>query len=699
MGGALPVSLTGVLLMASSDYYFFTDTNLLVTQAPAAAYGPIAKVNATDPDEYRVTSLHTATSHPTAYAACDAIVCVQRIPSTSLINIILKPLIQPTLNFAPVKYIIYKGILANSLIDTNGTDVAALTNNDLTKFLWAEQAKKNASMTPIATATAPAKALGIDLTGTNFANTDFLDNLFYRAGVDFQLPVVKGGWSLGQFDKTKFGMDVLMEGLNFQHSLTLARQIEDKVIVPALSASANAAQKFDHWHDKEQVLGFMDPCAFYGSFFRAGVQAKTSGSSSFALKAGNTLYQDVLLSFANRSTAYLDIRNEHNFYFNYFGNYNDNIQVGDPLTLVDYYQSGWPILTLTASNFAPNNITKARNAFQLRLEEGDNPKPLIYVSQGYRELRTKGDKFPEELTNAERFFDAFLPFGSGHTTPKSAFGPSSLTFVVPNVTGQGATTPVSCYIRVKYLKQEQGTTTEPKVIQSANYLDNLIWPIDLHIPFAGTPRLKSFVFQEEVYVNAKDETGLLFDCIANVGIAQDDDNTSFFLIPTNISTRDEAASTVVTLSGETSDSVEHYPNFVALKYPLEKVLKSTLSLPSTVTVPVAQFVSEGDIGEQEWFNVPDFAKFFLILVATDTYAKWKTRIAAAGGFDGRFRTYLGIKNIQTQPDTGGIDYTSFELVLRGYALNASGTNYEVHEIGTDPTISTNNLTVYANASD
>ena len=697
--------------MAANDYYFFTDINQqasgasdYINEQTLGAYGPIVPATA-GMDEYRVTSLHTASYNPTAYAVCEGIVCVQRIPGTTppLVNVILKPLVQPALNFAPIKYIIYKGILESSLID--GPEAALAGNNRLTQFVWDEQAKKNKSAGTAAKP--PAEALGVGLIAATpaipndpindpFHDDQPIDNLFYRTGVSFQLPTVNGGWSIGQFDKVEFGIEVLIEGLNFNHSLSLARQLEYKISREALTGNESDAQKFDHWHAKEQVLGFMDPCAFYGSFFRAGLQAKPSGNVPFAPKAGNALYQDVLFAFANKNTAYLDIRNEHNFYFNYFGNYNDIIQVGNPLSLVDYYDSGWPILTLTSSNFPANN-TKARNAFQLRLEEGDNPKPLIYVSQGYRELHTKGDGFPEELTSAERFFDAFLPFGTGHTTPKSASGPNSLTFVVPNVTGLGATTLASCYIRLKYLKQEQGTTTEPKVIQSANYLDNLIWPLDLHIPFAGTPRIKSFIFEEEVYVNAQDETGLLFDCIANVGIAQDDDNTSFFLVPTNIRTRAEAASTLVTLTGETSDSPDHYPNFVAFKYPLEKVVKSTLTLPTVV--PVARFVSEGNFLEKEWFDVPDFDKFFLILVANNTYAKWKTRIAATGGFDGHFRTYLGIKNINTQTDTGGVEYTSFELVLRGYAFDASGKNYEVREIGTDPVNSTNNLTVYANAGD
>jgi hypothetical protein len=689
--------------MAANNYYFFTDTNLLVAQT-TGAYGPIAKAALTDPDDYRVTSLHTASSNPTAYAACDAIVCVQRGPNTALVNIILKPLVQPALNFAPVRYIIYKGILASSLIDGNGTDVAASANNDLTKAIWDVQAKKNASAsTP--NATPPLEALGVGLTAASptipndpFVDAQPIDNLFYRTGVSFQLPVVKGGWAIGQFDQTGFGMEVLMDGLAFHHPLSLARQVESTISVPALATGATDAQIFDHWNAKEQILGFMDPCAFYGSFFRAGLQAKTSSNTPFATKSGNPLYQDVLFKFANRNTAYLDIRNEHNFSLNYFKNYGTttnattDIKIGN--TAVDYYVSKWPLLTLTASNFQNNNTTKARNSFAIQLPVGDNPKPLVYVSQGYRDINTKGTGFPAELKSAERFFADFktAPVG-GYTVTKSTSGTSSLIFAVPNVTGQTATIPVSCYTRLKYLKQQQGTAAVSTAIQSENYLSNLFYPLDLGILLDGIANIKTAVYDEEIYVNAQDETGLAFDFIGKIGIARDTCNTSFFLIPTNFRTQAEQASALVTLTGETSDYTGSYPNLIALKYPLERVRRSDLVFSPTNKVPVAAFVSDGTPAEQAKFKTPDFNKFFIITVANGAFDTWKNKVAAAQAAG--FRAYLGVKNLQTPTDGVEVQYTSFELVLRVFVLDATNGKYNIQDIATDPASATANITIYA----
>ncbi|HEV7681134.1 MAG TPA: hypothetical protein VGO68_03355 [Pyrinomonadaceae bacterium] len=685
----------------ANDYFFFTDinqqasnaTDYIKVQTPGGAYGPIppAPVGHTT-DEYRVTSLHTASYNPTAYSACDGIVCVQRIPATitgtgpPLVNVILKPLVQPALNFAPVKYIIYKGILADSLIAPNGTDVAATGNNRLTKFLWDEQATRNAS------ASAPANALGINLTGTNLADTDPIDNLFFRFGVAFQLPPVEGGWSIGQFNKDEFGIEVLMEGLAFSHTLKLARQLENRISVQTLPTGANDALTFDHWHAKEQILGFMDPCAFYGSFFPIGVQARISTTPQFVSKPQKLLFQDVLFLFDNRNKAYLDIRNEHNFSFNYFKNYGPSIKLGN--TAVDYYGSKWPIMTVTAANF-PNNTTKARNTFQIQMPQGDNDKPLVYISQGYRDINSKGNGFPPELKGAERFYDKFNTAVGGYTaTPNNVrnMGLTSMSFVVPNVTGAGftSTTPVSCYIRLKYLKQQPGTPAVSTAIEPANYLDNLIYPLDLRILFAGVADIKTAVYDEETYVNAQTVPGLKFDFIGKVGIARDSNNTTMYLVPSIVRKNPARTSALVQLPAETSDGPDSYLTLIASRYPTERVRQGDLQITATDTIPIAELVSDDAAGG---FSVPDFSKLILIVVSNNTFDYWRNN--ASQGLDNRFRIYLGVKNLQTLTDLNGVAYMSFQLVLRGYKHDPATLSYKVTEVSTDPGSPGNDVKVYA----
>jgi hypothetical protein len=72
----------------AKDFFFFIDANQQASspsayingQAAAGAYGPVVPPTTANTDEYRVTSLHSATGFdPTAYAACDAQICVQRV--------------------------------------------------------------------------------------------------------------------------------------------------------------------------------------------------------------------------------------------------------------------------------------------------------------------------------------------------------------------------------------------------------------------------------------------------------------------------------------------------------------------------------------------------------------------------------------------------------------------------------------------
>jgi hypothetical protein len=227
-----------------------------------------------------------------------------------------------------------------------------------------------------------------------------------------------------------------------------------------------------------------------------------------------------------------------------------------------------------------------------------------------------------------------------------------------------------------------------------NYLDNLVYPLDLRISFSGSARIQSAVYDEEVYVDARSVAGLECDFIGSMGIARDVDNTSFFVVPTCIRSQTWPGSTLVSLSGETSEYAGHYPNFIALKYPLQMVAKSDLLLPAVV--PVADFIPDDEADESQ-FSAPDFGKLIMLVVLNSTVDAWGPALSAAGAtIDGRFRTYLGIKNLQEKTDTGGIGYTSFELILRGWTPDSSSGGYKVAEAFSDPANAAN-VEVYAYA--
>ncbi len=92
---------------------------------------------------------------------CDATVSVQKIPGTTpALSLISCSNRWPSRRSTSpqIKYIIYKGILASSLIAANGTDVApASPANQLAQLAWDVQARKNAAAST--SAAAPAAAL------------------------------------------------------------------------------------------------------------------------------------------------------------------------------------------------------------------------------------------------------------------------------------------------------------------------------------------------------------------------------------------------------------------------------------------------------------------------------------------------------------------------------------------------------------
>src|SRR5262249_29426112 len=161
------------------------------------AFGPVSGASDT---QFQVTSVHrpAASTTPNAYAVCDGLVLVQDA-GNDLVNLVLKPTQQPPFAFPKIKFFIYRGIQKSSLV--NGVEVAPAANNDLTKSIWQSQQARNASAGT--SDNPPTGALGLDISGIGS-----IDEVFFREDVSYQLPLVRSGWSLGQFSSAGFGFEI-----------------------------------------------------------------------------------------------------------------------------------------------------------------------------------------------------------------------------------------------------------------------------------------------------------------------------------------------------------------------------------------------------------------------------------------------------------------------------------------------------------
>jgi hypothetical protein len=654
----------------AAKFYFFTDTDLLSSQLASDAFGP-AKPDNKGNDQYRISSMHSASSSPAAYAICDGIVCAQDIPDTSpaLVNLILKPLDRPPINFVPVRYYVYKGILKSSLFanDTSGASIiAAAGTNQLTEAIWNSQdARNQLANTP--NIAAPASALGVDLSAstdltkpTNYEDAQPIDNLFFRTGVDAQFPVVKGGWSIGTFDNTRFGFEILLEGLGYRHTLALTRSLEDFIKVPTLAGTAAPDVVFAHWHDKEKVLGFMDPCAFYGSFYGNRIRAKTS-TGSFDVEKADSLFSYVVPCFFNRNRAYIDIRNEHNNSFNYFNNYRRQIELAldatNPRSQLDYYATGWPILIIEGSQFATNSSSSV-NTLRIALPAGDNALPLLYLSQGYR--NTGSSRFPGELSSAQRVIRVNV---QGLLTDE-------VSLALPNVASSAQ--PMCCYVRLKYFKRIDSTKTSKvapsATVQAYNYFDNIFYPLELQTTLSGASKVKSVVYDENIYVDATADPDLKLDFIGKVGFAADSDNVTLFAFPTFVITGDEEGKSIpLSIIGKDFNVKDTYLDLLVDEFSGNGIAKTPIVQPPNVANAISVVA---DAATNAKLTAPNFAHFIALIFDIHAYQDL-LNLAASPPFLPGFRVYLAVKNITPKVDTKGTKYITRDIFLRGYVLNSS----------------------------
>lgn len=657
-----------------ADFFFFTDIDLLNEQQQPQAFGPAGTSGGMD--VFNVTSKHTATADPNAYAVCKGIVCIQSdTGNADLVNLILKPVNQPGFDFPRIKYIIYRGLLKDQLI--TGSEIAAKTNNDLTRSLWNSQEARNRSTAE--SENPPQQALGIDLSAS-LANTASIDDLFYRENADFQLPVVSAGWSLGKFTKAGFSLEIMVERVGFDPQLGKVRSNNNLVTVATLPGSPTQPQQFEHWHDKEEILNYIDPCAFFGMFYHSKIMVKQSSGHSEKLK-GNELYDDLLIKFYNKNVSYLDIRNEYNHSFNYFRNYGNSINIAfdasSAPSSLNYYASGWPILMFNNSLFAASN-TSNKNIFKVQMPDGsgDNTLPLIFLSTGYLSAR-----YPKQSKGKDKFLP--LEVASGFT--------NEVAFALPNRNGLASVCLISGYTRLKYNKRFDADHNPPSsgtVIRAQDHLDNIFAPAALKIPFAGSDPVKWYVYDEEQYIDAISNLG--FDSCAKIGVAKDRFSYTLFGLPflkntDNKSIRKETLS----LSGETIDSEEGFLTTIVRRFE-GTLTKDKLLLAPTATYPETQ-EQYLDIKEDRLlgsnFKGPDLDDLVAITFSAADYTAILTLCNSS--FLAKYRVYLGVSNKEQGTDNGGAEYTRAILVVRGFENN--GGAIQVKEVSTG-------IKIYANGN-
>lgn len=702
----------------ADKFYFFCDLDGISNQLPDKAFGPTAS----DPDNnFRITNLHNVSTSCKAFAVTKGSVFVipdSSSPNTRL-NLVLRPDIQPIKEGLPfVKYYVYKGIKLNSII--NGADIAPDTNNHLTASIWDSQRKRNKSAdkssgapngTTNDTNSPPLKSAVLrEISGTLPSNAPIYQMFFKDEEGNEQLPTVEPGWSIGDFDSGDIGFEIITDQIGFEPDLNFISNFENIIQAPPLSSSPNQAETFNHWNEKEKVLNFLDPCAFFGSFYNSKLAVYSSGSKN-TLKGIEEIYEGILDSkFLNKNRVYIDIRNEHEYSYNYYGNYAGFNSVNPQNNLyfegnetnsnetnfpeIDYNtfnNFNWPLLSIENSNISASVSDEV--LLQFAFPRMDNPNPIFMVIQGKLNKSRLGRVF-----NKKEFKFLQFPLNQNIT--------EDVGVVTPNYEGNSAIELVSSYIRIKFLREMpqcppdrsavplQGFSTATS-IRGYFDLDNVFTPFDMILPWGdsdpndGNDDNDSWVYYNEVNADVMRSSGQNF--LANTGIARDEDGeiTLFAFSTHKIISRKSVKNSRFSLVGKKSkvdksrflQRIAGETNLVANRFQLD------LGNPSTD--PYVEFL--GNINEQEIDNFDDYDPndfAFLTIPANDFQTmkdilQGNTTTYTSPPFLSGYKVHLGLKLIEQSIDNSGNYYYKYEFVLRGYAhpeLSGGGQDSTVIEV-------------------
>lgn len=673
------------------SFFFFTEPTKLNIQNQSQAFGAI------DENNFRLNNMFSSnsTDAPKAFALCDGLILVQEIGNTGVLNIVLKPIVQPDLSLPKIDFIIYKGIKKDSLIDGNEM-VADKTQNDLTCIAH-ESAQDWFGMSGMLMPNDEPKAnsfLGLAYSSNAtdqdllVNDTDFLNKIFYKSD-GFPLPYVNGGNHVGDFNNsTDFGIMIVFEKIGHQLSFKEAREKDSILTFNPLPSSPTNAQKFKRKHEKEDILAFMDSASFFGSFYTLGINVYNGSGFDFIKE--NEIYDQILIKHFNKNKIYFDIRNEYDDSFNYYENYDNTIRwnLDGTNTLIDieYYRNHeWPILVIDNSEFSV--ITGNEKILRLSLPNRDNEFPLVYLKRAYRE-----DLGLEKLPEAtERFL---TPIAIENVT-LSNYVRLNQNLIIPQSNNQ----VFSNYFQIKYIKRmrvENDSIYSPDnpppqvgyALYKHVYLENLFPIFDLYIPFSNSDYTNLKIYYDVTHIDkllVKEISQLdivgdftLRDYTASIGIARDPDYVTFISFPYMYNNNMNLNNDVLPLSS--MESGNNSPFLIELN-----------SIISSIDLVRSEFIDDGNpIGFLKFINNSSFPNSSfstsnysfndVIIISLTTQQFDQLSNLKTANFNENYKVYLGIKNINPI-EFGGSTYFSFELTLRGLVSQNGSMEIHVRDTG------------------
>ncbi|MDA3882996.1 MAG: hypothetical protein PF481_06905 [Bacteroidales bacterium] len=676
-----------------AKFHFFTNYDLLKQEDKQ--FGSIPALAGDTKDFFRACSLHTSVDlnvNPKAYAITSGILFAQKVDD-NLLNLIIKPIEHSETFEMPIKYFIYRGVKKESLI--NGDIVAAKATNDLTTTIWKSQEIYNATnekdLSP------GIEALGLHLREIDDSdipldfddpyllyNTDKLSKIFNRIDENFMLPVVKRGWEIGEFDPNSFGLEIVIENISYEPTLEIVRSLDHIIEVDKLPENPTIIQEFKHWHSKEEVLNYIDPAAYFGSFYNTVLKTKKNAD---LLKTDNLkgleLYNKLLYGedldfrrFLNYNKVYIDIRNEHNLSFNYYLNYGTHLNNSIKVDLNEqgeqdknFYETGWPYFCIKASDFSGTNTTsKNKIILSLPLEDEDQ-SPLLFYSQAIT-----FNSFPDKLIEGEKFLEPKT--GDLDKINKKW---NNISLGILNIEDLNNTpSTLASHIKLRYLR-EKSIKPYPKVgfsISEETELDNIFLPFSFDIPFEDeVGSIGTVVYHAEAFVDLRNLKNEIF--VGKIGYSLTNELVTLFAIPLYQKKYGETESVQngvlkLNLSDEVIKTDKQFLEILGERYQSYALTENTLNITGTSTTrTVFKYAPNGG---QVSFSDPNLDDFYAVVFTRAQYLALET--LKTTNFAPNYNVFMGLRTEDLEQTDEGEQVTRNRITLRGWSL----TNETYEEI-------------------
>lgn len=397
--------------------YFFTDCDVMPEQDAALGYGSVSATS------FRLTSSFTASvggAALRAYAVCRGAVLIQEVDGhPDLVNLVLKPERQPNPHYAPVEFFVYRGLKKKHFLDSANEvigDGSADKVTDLMTRMWEVRNRLNDDIAAADEGALPDPLVRGDL-GLNDLGDPPGDGATPVAELfdTYTFATVSEGDFIGEFETAAtYGFEILLASPAHQHVLGDMRALERSttIVYAAGQAQFPAAEDISIRRERERVLAFADPAAWYGLFAQERVHAYRGGRDRTL--NGEDLYADVLSKFRTADRIYVDIRDELDNSLNYLGEYGSGsapvqwASGGGPLVASDYHDgNGWPVLVLRASQIASGS--DAAVGLSIALPKGASELVTGYLAQAslLADFPDRVERFVNLGFNGSTWTDAF----------------------------------------------------------------------------------------------------------------------------------------------------------------------------------------------------------------------------------------------------------------------------------------------------